>query len=221
MADYEEAERLEDQIDALEASFGAAAGLAAGFDAELRRVHETFGAAGKGAARLESSLSRGLRRAIDGIVLDGARASEALEAVGRSLIATAYGAAVKPVTDHFGGLIADAVGGLFGGLSGFAQGGSFTQGRVMPFAEGGIVSGPTLFPMRGGTGLMGEAGPEAILPLARGADGRLGVRAGEGSARPVTVVVNVTTPDVEGFRRSQGQIAAEMGRALARGQRYR
>lgn len=221
MADHDEAERLEEQIEALEASFGAAASLAAGFDAELRRIHETFSATGKGAARLEASLSRGLRRAIDGIVFDGFRASEALEAVGRSLIATAYDAAVKPVTDHFGGLIADAVGGLFGGLAGFARGGGFTDGRVMPFAEGGIVTRPTLFPMRGGAGLMGEAGPEAILPLARGADGRLGVRAEGASARPVTVVVNVSTPDVAGFRRSQGQIAAEMGRALARGQRYR
>ena len=57
-----------------------------------------------------------------------------------------------------------------------AKGGGFAQGRVMPFATGGIVSGATLFPMRGGrTGLMGEAGPEAIMPLARGADGRLGL----------------------------------------------
>ena len=90
----------------------------------------------------------------------------------------------------------------------------------MPFASGGIVSGPTAFPMRGGLGLMGEAGPEAILPLARGPDGRLGVRGGGGAA-PVTVVMNIQTPDVEGFRRSQSQIAAQMGRALSQGQRNR
>ena len=66
---------------------------------------------------------------------------------------------------------------------------------------------------------MGEAGPEAILPLARGPDGRLGVRGGGGGA--VNVVMNITTPDVQGFRRSQGQIAAQMGRALARGNRNR
>jgi phage-related minor tail protein len=68
-------------------------------------------------------------------------------------------------------------------------------------------------------GLMGEAGPEAILPLARGADGRLGVRAAGGGGRPVQVTVNVTTPDVAGFVRSQGQVAAAVGRVLARGQR--
>ena len=90
----------------------------------------------------------------------------------------------------------------------------------MPFANGGVVSGPTQFPMRNGRGLMGEAGPEAIMPLARGPDGRLGVQAG-GGGRPVTVVMNVTTPDVQGFQRSQSQIAAQVSRALARGQRNR
>jgi phage-related minor tail protein len=74
--------------------------------------------------------------------------------------------------------------------------------------------------MRGGQGLMGEAGPEAIMPLARGADGRLGVQAA-GGGRAVNVVMNVTTPDVQGFQRSQGQIAAQAARALARGQRNR
>ncbi len=65
---------------------------------------------------------------------------------------------------------------------------------------------------------MGEAGPEAIMPLARGTDGKLGVRAG-GGGRPVNVVMNISTPDVQGFRRSQSQIAAQMGRVLGSGQR--
>lgn len=67
---------------------------------------------------------------------------------------------------------------------------------------------------------MGEAGPEAIMPLSRGADGRLGVRMA-GGGRPVTVVMNIQTPDVAGFERSQSQIAARAARALARGQRNR
>jgi lambda family phage tail tape measure protein len=101
----------------------------------------------------------------------------------------------------------------------FAKGGTFSQGKVMPFAKGGIVGAPTAFPMRGGTGLMGEAGPEAIMPLARGPDGRLGVQAGGG--RAVNVVMNITTPDVQGFQRSQSQVAAQVSRALSRGQRNR
>ena len=84
---------------------------------------------------------------------------------------------------------------------------------------GGVVRGPVTFPMRGGTGLMGEAGPEAIMPLSRGSDGKLGVRAEGG--RAVHVVMNISTPDADSFRRSQSQIAAQMGRAMQRGQRNR
>jgi phage-related minor tail protein len=135
------------------------------------------------------------------------------------MISTVYDASVKPVTDHLGGLLAEAVGGVVNGLLPFAEGAPFSQGRVMPFARGGVLSGPVSFPMRGGTGLMGEAGPEAVLPLSRGANGRLGVSV-EGGGRPVNVTLNIATPDVEGFSRSKGQIAAQLGRAIARGKRY-
>ncbi|MCC6719959.1 MAG: tape measure protein [Acetobacteraceae bacterium] len=74
-----------------------------------------------------------------------------------------------------------------GGLKS-ARGNIFDAGRLVPFAAGGIVRRPTLFPFADGTGLMGEAGPEAILPLARDSHGRLGVRGGDGGS---TVVVNV------------------------------
>lgn len=208
-------DQLGDRAEALEDSLGAAAGMAAGFEAELRRIGGTLASTGQDVAMLERGLSKGLRRAFDGLAFDGLKLSDALEGIARSMIRSTYSAAVKPVTDHVGGLIARGLGGLLP----FADGAPFSQGRVMPFARGGGVSGPVAFPMRGGTGLMGEAGPEAILPLARGPDGRLGVRGGGGGA--VNVVMNITTPDVQGFRRSQGQIAAQMGRALARGNRNR
>ena len=67
---------------------------------------------------------------------------------------------------------------------------------------------------------MGEAGPEAILPLARGADGRLGVKSG-GAGNQVSVTMNITTPDVGGFQKSQSQVAAMMARAIDRGNRNR
>ena len=63
---------------------------------------------------------------------------------------------------------------------------------------------------------MGEAGPEAIMPLARGRDGRLGIRGGGGG---VTVNVSITTPDVQSFQRSQSQVSAMLARAVQRGQR--
>ncbi len=71
-----------------------------------------------------------------------------------------------------------------------ADGNVFSQGSIVPFATGGVIDSPVLFPMANGTGLMGEAGPEAILPLKRGPDGKLGVTAeGGGAAKNVTVSI--------------------------------
>jgi hypothetical protein len=68
-----------------------------------------------------------------------------------------------------------------------AMGNVFAGGRLVPFAAGGVFNGPHIFPMaEGGIGLLGEAGPEAVMPLARGANGALGVRAAGGG-----VTVNV------------------------------
>ena len=56
------------------------------------------------------------------------------------------------------------------------------------------------------------------MPLARGPDGRLGVKAESGgNARPI--IFNVTTPDAESFRRSETQVAAMLARAVQLGQR--
>lgn len=63
----------------------------------------------------------------------------------------------------------------------FAKGGAFQGGRMIKMATGGIVTGPTVFPMANGMGLMGEAGPEAVMPLKRLSGGRLGISAEGGS----------------------------------------
>jgi hypothetical protein len=78
-----------------------------------------------------------------------------------------------------------------------ANGNAFWGGNVIPFANGGVVSSPTMFPMARGMGLMGEAGPEAIMPLQRGADGKLGVRAG-GGGRGGVVINQTITIDARG-----------------------
>ena len=62
----------------------------------------------------------------------------------------------------------------------FSKGGVIENGEVKPFARGGIVNKPTIFPMATGLGLMGEAGPEAVMPLARTPSGDLGVKASAG-----------------------------------------
>ncbi|WP_417839143.1 phage tail tape measure protein [Tritonibacter scottomollicae] len=211
---------FESQAGPLEGSLGDAAGMAAQFTAEMDRVRAAFAATQADAADFETGLSRGLRRAMKDLVVDGDSLSDALESLAKTMINTTFNSAMRPVTDHLGGLMSDGIGALVGGILPFADGAAFSQGKVTPFARGGVVSSPTHFPMRGGLGLMGEAGPEAILPLARGQDGSLGVKTQGGGTSP-TVVMNVSTPDVAGFQRSRGQIAAQMSRMLARGNRNR
>lgn len=212
---------LEDQIAAFEQRLDQTAGLVGAFDSELARLGRSLTFTGREVDGLSRSLSSGLRRAFDGVVFDGMRVQDALRGVAQSMVGAVYNTAMRPVQNAFGGAVAQGMAGLMGSIMPFAAGGAFSAGRVQPFAKGGIVTQATAFPMRGGTtGLMGEAGPEAILPLTRGADGRLGVAA-SGGGGPVHVTFNIATPDVAGFARSQTQIAAQMGRVLARGNRNR
>jgi len=211
---------FEAQLEELEGSLGQATAVTAAFQGELRAMQDTMVYTGREVQGMSRSIGGGLRRAFDGVVFDGMRLSDALRSVAQSMVDAAYSTAMRPVQTALGGAIATGVNGLVSSILPFEKGGAFSGGRVTPFARGGVVSGPVAFPMRGGAGLMGEAGPEAIMPLTRGADGRLGVQA-QGGGRPVQVTMNITTPDVQGFRRSQSQIAAQMGRALARGQRNR
>ena len=211
---------MQEQLQALEAQMGSSVLMVAAFDGELARMRETMIFTGREVNTLSTGISGGLRKAFDGLVFDGMKLNDALKSVANTIVDTVYSIAMKPVTGALGGLLAQGVAGLMGTGMPFANGAAFSQGKVMPFAKGGIVGAPTTFPMRGGRGLMGEAGPEAIMPLARGADGRLGVQA-SGGQRPVTVVMNIQTPDVQGFQRSQTQIAAQAQRMLARGQRNR
>ncbi|VDC31782.1 phage tail tape measure protein [Pseudogemmobacter humi] len=216
-----EAEQMTDQLAALEDRLGGSVAVIAAFDGELARLRQTAVYTSREVSTLSNGIAGGLRRSFDGLVFDGMKLSEALKGVARTIADTIYAVAMRPIHNAAGGAIAEGISGLMSGLMPFAKGAGFAQGRVMPFANGGIVSGPVSFPMRGGRGLMGEAGPEAIMPLSRGADGRLGVQAAGGGGRAVSVVMNITTPDVAGFRRSESQIAAQMGRALTRGQRNR
>lgn len=190
-------------------------GLAAGFAGELTNASRAMEQMDGQSKRLSRSLSSSLRSAFDKAVFGGAKLSDVFRDLASSVAGKALNAAISPVTSALSGGLSS----LFRGLGGavFADGAAFSAGRVRAFARGGVVSGPTAFPMRGATGLMGEAGPEAILPLTRGADGRLGVAAqGGGGGGPV--IVNISTPDLDGFRRSRSQVSAQLARAVRRGQ---
>ena len=82
--------------------------------------------------------------------------------------------------------------------------------KISKFAYGGIIKKPTLFPMAQGMGLMGEAGPEAIMPLKRGANGKLGVQS-SGGVGNIVVNVDASGSSVQG----DSQQSEQFGRALA------
>jgi phage-related minor tail protein len=218
MADINGLDKFEDKLSQMEDTIGGAEAMASAFNQEMVRLQATVAETQREVGTLERGISKGLKRAIDGLVFDGDTLAEAMRGVGKSMLDAAYNAALRPVTSHVGSVLGHGLESVIQGLLPFENGGSFSQGRVTPFATGGVVSNPTYFPMRGGTGLMGEAGPEAIMPLSRGANGKLGVRA-EGGSKNVNVTMNISTPDVEGFRRSQSQIAAQLSRAMGRGSR--
>lgn len=152
--------------------------------------------------RIARGFGRSLSSALEGATVRGRSLGDVLRGLGARLTDLALKSALKPLET---------------GLSGMFQG---LLSNVMPFAKGGVVGAPTYFPMTGGRmGLMGEAGAEAIMPLARGPDGRLGVRSNGGGGAGAAITVNIQTPDVEGFRRSEAQVSAALARAVARGRR--
>jgi lambda family phage tail tape measure protein len=113
-------------------------------------------------------------------IVDGTKSvKDAFKSMAASVISELYRILViKKIVGGITGFLGFADGGVFSGGSVVpsAKGNAFYGGNVIPFANGGVVSSPMTFPMTGGkTGLMGEAGPEAIMPLKRGKGGKLGV----------------------------------------------
>ena len=174
----------------------------------------------KTAAASGKQLSTALISAFDGIALKGKSLSDTLSALALSLSKIALNAAFQPLQQGLGSAFTSLLGGGLGGGTGigFAAGGVFPGGVPVPFAAGGVIQSPIAFPLGGGaTGIAGERGAEAIMPLTRGPDGRLGIAGGGGSGN--TITFNVQATDVDSFARSQSQIAAMLSRAVDLGQR--
>ncbi|MBZ0215940.1 MAG: hypothetical protein K8F25_05270 [Fimbriimonadaceae bacterium] len=163
---------------------------------------------------LARNFGSAITRAFSGAVIGGKSFRETLRSLGQSFSRMALSAATKPLE----GLLSQGLGSLFKTLP-FARGGVIGNSMPVPFARGGVISSPTYFPLGNRqTGLAGEAGAEAILPLRRGSDGRLGVATAGGGGQTI-INFNVTAQDAESFRRSESQVAAMVQRAVSRGQR--
>ena len=206
--------------------------------AEFPAVTEKIGQAMDNAKGKTMSFAEGMKAAIDNAVQDvdklaltttegladsfaraavyGDSLGDSLKKLGQDIMYTvAKMLILKTLTNAFSG--------LFGGGSAaasappvadgvFAKGGAFAGG-IKAFAGGGLVSHPTLFKFAGGTGLMGEAGPEAIMPLRRDSSGRLGV-AVSGSAGGVYAPQFNITVNNEGSGNMSDEQAQAMGRNL-------
>ncbi len=173
---------------------------------ELRKETNAFSSA------LSNAFAKG--------IVDGKRFEDVLKNIGKTLAESALKAAFKPLELGLASVFEGGFKALFNATAPLAnaKGNMFQGGRVQPFADGGVIAAPTYFPMPGGLGLMGEAGAEAIMPLSRGSDGKLGVKS-QASARAVNITVNIAAQDVESFRKSEAQVSASIARAIARGQR--
>ena len=145
-----------------------------------------------------------------------------------------FGPSMQPVPGYakgaafskpMGGTISTyAKGGMF---DEYAAGGTFAANKITPFAKGGaftnsVVTKPTFFKFAAGgamqTGLMGESGPEAVMPLKRGPDGRLGVTSNATGANTNSSAVNNVTVNVDASgSKVQGDSnkSEQLGRAVS------
>ena len=136
---------------------------------ELTETDRLFGS-------IKDTVAIGLANAIEGLI-DGTKTlgeslTGILRQIGSMILQTGMQSFIGPLFEN-------------------AKGNVFAQNKIVPFAYGGVVNKPTLFPMANGMGLMGEAGPEAIMPLRRGRGGRLGVEASGGGVKVGEINITV------------------------------
>ncbi len=196
---------------AMTSAMDAATAATRAFGAETTRTLSNVSSEYRRAGTGGRDFGRSLTSAFDDVALRGKSLSGTLKKLALDLSRLVLNNAVNSIGGSLGSLASSLVPS--------ADGNVFAGGRVKPFAKGGVVASPMLFSLQGGVGLAGEAGPEAIMPLQRGADGRLGVAGGGGGGGGANITFNVTTSDAESFKRSETQIAAMLARVASRGQR--
>jgi phage-related minor tail protein len=173
------------------------------FDADLSGLDRALGDLSDLSAKFGSALTGALK----GAILSGKSLEDVLRQVALRMADMALDIGLKPLQGLAGSFFSNFVGSFL----------PFAKGGVTPFASGGVVSRPTFFPAGGSLGLMGEAGSEAIMPLSRGPDGRLGVASSGQGGQSTSIVFNVSTPDATSFAKSEAQLSAMLARVVSRG----
>jgi phage-related minor tail protein len=173
------------------------------------KARASTNALGLSAMQFAGAMTKAFAQATTG----GKQFDDVLKNLAMRLSNMAVANAFRPIAKGLLGSLNGVLGGITGG-----SGGNDTP-TVTPFAAGGVIGAPGYFPLASsGFGLAGEAGPEAIVPLARGSDGRLGISMAGGGASS-TIHVQIATPDAASFRRSEAYVTGQIARAVARGQR--
>jgi lambda family phage tail tape measure protein len=205
-------------------------------DAALQAILDKYPAIGSAADAAATLATSGMAAMIDGTKSAQEVFAEFLNTIANALMQTAakmiaqyIAIGIARMFAGMGGSVPTDAGGWATSFAtpqpGIGTGFNFDAGAMtggMPWsfggamAKGGIVNSPTLFPFAKGTGLMGEAGSEAIMPLQRGADGKLGVLASGGGGGDVNVVVNVDAKgsSVEGDEQGANQLGRVISAAV-------
>jgi phage-related minor tail protein len=155
---------------------------------------------------LATGVGKTLASSLKSAITDSKSFKSVLADIAESLTDITLKAALEPVGTLATSLIESLFTATDTGLSG-----------VSGFAKGGVLSSPTYFALGQGLGVAGEAGAEAVLPLARGSDGRLGVAST--AASPISISFNVTTRDAQSFVGAEAELSAMLLRAVKRGTR--
>ncbi len=167
--------------------------------------------------RLEDGFVRAFEAASTGAKSFGDIAMDVLKSIASEIVRMSV---AKPAASFLSGFLTNLVtGAASGGGTASAKGNVF-QGAGISAYSGSVVSQPTSFYANGGN-VMGEAGPEAILPLKRGASGKLGVETTGGQEQAQNVTVQIQAVDAKSFadltKRNPGAIVGPILQAMQAG----
>lgn len=193
------------------------------YDLQLRKIEQST----SGIGNLSKELGREFTSAFEDAVLASGNFGDALDGLGRDLERLAQQSVTNPLFRGIQSLFEENVGSFIPGLFANAKGGVYSGSGISQYSER-IVNSPTVFPFAKGIGLMGEAGPEAIMPLRRTADGALGIKAqGMGTNVTVNIIGASSTPKVSQTTDDNGntnidvmfeKVESYLGARVAKGQ---
>jgi len=185
----EEELRLQEEIESVLFGQGAVMAMNLNKQDELNKATDKYAMT---LDQIKDTLANQMTSAIEGLI-DGTKT---------------LGESLSGLLRTFGSMfLRSGMGRFVDGIFPSAKGNVFAQNGIVPYAKGGYIGRPTM-------ALMGEQGPEAVLPLRRGRGGRLGVETSGGSVGNVTVNVDASGSAVEGDTSQAAQLGKMLGAAV-------